>query len=160
MKYWTLPITNQKANEFVAKHHRHHTKTPWALFSVAIGLRGSQEVIGVAILGRPVSRHQCDGRTVELARLCILEGYRNACSFLMGRVAKITDLMGYERLLTYTLEEEFGASLKASNWTMDGLVKGMSWSNNSRPRVDKHPTTDKKRWIKHFNNNKLKVVGE
>jgi hypothetical protein len=27
-----------------------------------------------------------------------------------------------------------------------GVVKGRSWSSESRPRVDKHPTQDKLRW--------------
>jgi len=54
--------------------------------------------------------------------------------------------MGYRRLVTYTLPEEGGSSLRAAGFTLIGETGGGSWSREDRPRVDKHPTQVKLRW--------------
>jgi hypothetical protein len=54
--------------------------------------------------------------------------------------------MGHRRLVTYILEGEDGASLRAAGLRKVEIVRGRSWSCASRPRVDKHPTTPKWRW--------------
>lgn len=56
--------------------------------------------------------------------------------------------MGYEKVYTYTLDSENGASLLASGFILDGTVKGRSWDTPSRRRIDKAPIIDKKRWVK------------
>ena len=66
----------------------------------------------MAIAGRPVARRLDDGKTLEVLRVCT-DGTPNANSFLYGRVKRIAQLMGYEKIITYTLEEESGASLRA-----------------------------------------------
>jgi len=65
---------------------------------------------------------------------------------MISNIAKICRAMGYTSLITYILESETGASLKASGFSEDGRVKGRSWSTKKRPRVDKHPLCDKKRF--------------
>lgn len=52
----------------------------------------------------------------------------------------------YKRLVTYTLPEEGGASLRAAGWRLIGEAGGGSWSRRDRPRVDTHPTQKKFRW--------------
>jgi hypothetical protein len=42
--------------------------------------------------------------------------------------------MGYQRVITYTLEEESGASLKAVGARVVGQVRPQEWSVPSRPR--------------------------
>jgi hypothetical protein len=49
---------------------------------------------------------------------------------------KAAKALGYKRLITYTLPEEGGASLKASNWRCIGLKGGGNWNVRSRPRID------------------------
>ncbi len=137
------PITLKEANEFVKRFHRHHGPTTGHKFSVAV-YDGSR-LVGVAIAGRPVARHLDDGLTLEVNRTCT-DGTRNANSMLYGAVRRIAKAMGYERLITYTLPEESGASLKAVGWKRCGPAGGGSWNCPSRPRVDHAPTCVKVRW--------------
>ncbi len=127
------PITFEEANAFVAKFHRHHKPMQGCKFCVAV----SQEdkVVGVAIVGRPVARLLDNGWTLEVNRCCT-DGTKNACSMLYSSAWKAAKALGYKRLITYTLPEEGGASLKASNWTCLGLRGGGNWNVKSRPRVD------------------------
>jgi hypothetical protein len=125
-----------EANAFVRAHHRHHGAVVGHLFSLGASLDG--EIVGVVIVGRPVSRHRDDGVTVEVTRLCT-DGTRNACSFLYGASARAAFALGYRRIGTYILASESGASLAAANWRLIGGTPGRSWSVPSRPRVDCHP---------------------
>ena len=138
-----VPITFAEARAFVEAHHRHHLPPVGHLFSIA----AAQEdvIVAVAIVGRPVARMNQDGYTAELTRLAS-DGTRNACSFLYGRAWRVAQAMGYRRMLTYTLASEPGASLRAAGWKMIGETPGGSWSRQSRPRVDKHPTQEKFAW--------------
>ena len=88
---------------------------------------------GVAIVGRPVSRHLDDGFTAEVTRCCT-DGIRNGCSFLYAACVRIAKHMGYSRIITYILATEYGASLKASNWTRNGICGGGCWDTPKRPR--------------------------
>jgi hypothetical protein len=103
-----VPITLREANAFV-------------------------KLVGVAIAGRPVARRLDDGKTLEVLRVCS-DGTRNACSFLYSRVAQIARLMGYTRIITYTLADESGASLRAVGAKVTGEVEPQEWSKPSRPR--------------------------
>lgn len=49
-----VPIALDEANAFVREHHRHHRPVPGAKFCVAVAASGA--IVGVAIVGRPVSR--------------------------------------------------------------------------------------------------------
>lgn len=137
------PISLAEANAFVAEHHRHHKPVPGAKFCIAAS-RGN-DVVGVAIVGRPVSFRLDDGWTLEVNRLAT-DGTRNACSMLYGAARKATFALGYTRLITYTLPEEGGASLRASGWRLLGLRGGGSWNSKTRPRVDTHPLQQKLLW--------------
>ena len=138
------PCFLSEARDFVAEHHRHHPAPVGGLFAVAVSLGG--EVVGVAIVGRPVARGSDKGFTAEVTRLCVLEGQQNACSMLYAACWRAARAMGYRKLITYTLASESGTSLRASGWKEIGKVTGRSWSCKSRPRVDKHPLQDKIKW--------------
>ena len=127
------PINLDEANAFVASLHRHHKPVPGCKFCVAVSKDGC--VVGVAIVGRPVSRHLDDGWTLEVNRCCT-DGSRNACSMLYGASWKVAKALGYRRLITYTLPEEGGASLRASGWRLLGERGGGNWNSRARPRVD------------------------
>lgn len=139
------PITFEEACEFITRHHRHHLPPVGWRFGVAAN--DGERVVGVAILGRPVSRmiQSAEPYTMELTRLCT-DGTRNAASFLLGAARRATFALGYKRLITYTLEEEGGASLRAAGWREIGRAGGGSWNKPSRPRVDKAPTGQKTLW--------------
>ena len=140
------PINLDEANAFVEQHHRHHKPVPGAKFCVAVSQ--DNEVRGVAIVGRPVSRVLDDGWTLEVNRCCT-DGTRNACSMLYATAWKAAKAMGYTSLITYTLESEGGSSLRGAGWRCVGKATtriGQGWNVKSRPRVDTHPLQQKLRW--------------
>lgn len=51
-----VPITLAEANEFVRQKHRHHGKVAGHKFSIAVADVETSKIVGVAIVGRPVSR--------------------------------------------------------------------------------------------------------
>ncbi|WP_193278000.1 XF1762 family protein [Vibrio navarrensis] len=132
---FTQPITIKLANEFVKEHHRHHRPTTrntgkWALS--AIDLNG--DVIGVLIAGNPVSATYMDGVTLEITRLCVKQSApKGTCSFLISKCSKIWGVMGGERIITYTLDEESGASMRGAGWKKVGTVQPHNrWTNKNK----------------------------
>ena len=100
-----IPISLKEANAFVAEHHRHHRPVTGHKFS--LGCAHDGRLVGVAIVGRPVSRYLDNGRTLEVNRLCST-GEKNVCSFLYGAAARAAKALGYSRIITYTLDTEPG----------------------------------------------------
>ena len=137
-----VPITLSEANAFVERTHRHHGRVVGHKFSLGAAKDGV--VVGVVIVGRPVSRHRDNGSCLEVTRLAT-DGTRNACSFLYGAAARAAFALGYVRIGTYILATETGASLTASGWRLIGETSGTSWDRQSRPRVDK--TSLQKRFL-------------
>lgn len=105
-----LPVSLRTANVFVLAHH--HRPVQAAKFALAVTLVDSDLIRGVAIVGRPVARHLDDGWTREVTRLCT-DSTPNACSKLYGAAWQAAKSLGYIRLITYTLSDEGGASLRA-----------------------------------------------
>lgn len=139
----TVPITLKQACYFINHNHRHHVGPQGHKFS--IGLSDGDKLVGVVVAGRPVGRLADDGFTLEVTRCCVTGVYHNSCSKLYAAVRRIAKELGYKRVITYTLEEECGTSLKASGFTFAGMSRGGSW-NGSRNRIDKHPIGPKKVW--------------
>ena len=104
------------------------------------------KLVGCAVCGRPVSRHLDDGLTCEVNRLCT-DGTRNACSMLYGACCRVAKAMGYRKVITYILQSEDGASLKASNFTCEGEAGGVKWTGE-RDRGQDLPREMKTRWVK------------
>ena len=57
------PVSLKEANAFVEQHHRHHKPVVGHKFSIAC--TDGENIVGVAIVGRPVSRYLDDGWTPE-----------------------------------------------------------------------------------------------
>lgn len=132
------------ANEFVDRHHRHHGPVLNHRFSLGVSCDG--RLCGVAIVGRPVARAINKRQVVEVLRCCT-DGTHNACSFLYGRAARIASLLGYLKIITYTLETEHGASLRACGFTLAATTKGGDWNCNVRTgRRTDQPMGPKGRW--------------
>jgi hypothetical protein len=139
-----VPMTISEAKAFVNQHHRHHKAPVGGLFALAAAV--GEEVRAVAIVGRPVSRCLDDGWTCEVTRLCAVDGTRNACSMLYAAAWRAARALGYRKLVTYTLDTEGGASLRAAGLRCIGEVRARSWNTPARPRVDKNPLQAKLRW--------------
>jgi len=137
------PISLSDAMLYVERVHRHHRAPQGGLFAVAVSEEG--EIIGVAIVGRPVSRMLDDGWTAEVTRLAT-DGHQNACSMLYAACWRAARALGYHKLVTYILDTEPGTSLIAAGWKLIGQTSGGSWSRMDRPRVDKHPLQAKLRY--------------
>jgi hypothetical protein len=137
------PISFSEACEFIARHHRHHLPPHFWKFGIAVN--DGEKVVGVITVSLPVARLLNDGWTLEVTRCCT-DGTPNAASMLYSAAWRAARAMGYKRLITYTLIEEHGTSLKAAGWRVVYQTKGGRWNTKSRPRVDKHPTGPKKLW--------------
>ena len=140
-----IPVSLKDANAFVAAYHRHHKPTRGHKFSVGCAVAG--QLVGVAIVGRPVSRYLDDSLTLEVNRLCTT-GEPNVCSMLYGAAARAAKAMGYRKIITYTLDSEPGASLRAAGWTCAGPAGGKRWTGQRRPAVDLYPAQTKLRYEK------------
>ena len=140
-----VPLPLAESNAFVEQHHRHHQPAVGHKFS--LGAAVDDKIVGVAIVGRPLSRILDNGATLEVLRVAT-NGHRNACSWLLARSWRAAQALGYKRLVTYTLPEEGGGSLRGAGWRCAGKAGGGRWSSKGRPRVDKHPTQMKLRWEK------------
>lgn len=140
-----VPLTLSEANWFVALKHRHHQPVQGHKYS--IGLTENDDLVGVAIVGRPVARHRDDGMTLEVTRLAT-DGTKNACSALYAAAWRAARALGYKKIGTYILAEEPGVTLKAAGWRFMHQTKGDSWIRNNRKRIDKAPTSQKQLWEK------------
>jgi len=141
-----VPIKQAEAKAFVAQHHRHLKPSVGSVFQVAVACTEKECIVGVAMVGRPVARRLDDSWTLEVNRSAT-DGTFNANSMLYGAAWRVAKALGYRKLITYTLPEESGASLRGAGWTCIGeKFGGKSWSVPSRPRVNTTPSQLKLRW--------------
>ena len=118
-----VPIKLSEAREFVRNFHRHNKPPIGHVFS--LGCSDGSQLVGVAICGRPVARMLDDGQTLEVTRLCVTEAApKGACSFLYSRAWRAAAALGWARLITYTLQDEGGASLRGAGWRCVGVLDG------------------------------------
>ena len=138
------PIELRHANTFVESAHRHHKPVQGHRFS--LGCFRGDDMVGVAICGRPVSRMYDQLKVLEVTRLCT-DGTKNACSKLYAAVARTAKEMGYVSVQTYTLPCEGGVSLVASGWRNEGEAGGGDWNGKKRTgRRTDQPQEKKYRW--------------
>ena len=142
------PVSLAEAIAFVAEHHRHHKPVRGYKFSLGCMVDG--QLVGAAIVGRPVSRYLDDGLTLEVNRLCT-DGTQNVCSFLYGAAARAARTMGYRKIITYILDTESGVSLRAAGWKCAGLAGGKMWTGKRRPSEPLYPAQMKYRYEKEWN---------
>ena len=137
-------IPLHSARQFVADHHRHLPKVQGGI--IALGCYDEGRLCGVAILGRPSARLFDDGERMELVR-CATDGTPNSGSALYGAARRVCAALGMGQLVTYTLPEESGASLRGAGWREDGKTTGGEWTRRSRPRAAAHDARSKTRWF-------------
>ena len=134
-----LPVNLTEANDYVTSFHRHNKAVHGGKF--AIGVTDGEGLVGVAIVGRPIARMLQDGHTAEVSRVCTTDDSpKNVCSMLYAAGWRAWKAMGGNRLITYTLVEEDGTSVKAAGWRVVGETaarkqgKG-AWTCNTRART-------------------------
>jgi hypothetical protein len=132
-----MPLTLREANDFVEQFHRHSRRTARDGGRFAIGASDGEQMVGVAIVGRPVARLLNDSYTAEVLRVCVapdLPPRNNVCSFLYGRCWRIWQQMGGKRMVTYTLTTESGSSLAGAGWRVLGKTDPGDWKRDGRER--------------------------
>lgn len=139
----------REVRKFIADHHRHNRPPAGWKFGTAV--KNGSQTIAVASVGRPVSKAFDHTKVLEVNRVCVREDVPqefvwNACSKLYGWAAQEARRRGFEKIITYTREDELGTSLIAAGWEIDGKVRGASWNRQSRPREDHGPNVNKIRW--------------
>ncbi len=143
MTLQVVPITQKDAMQWVREVHRHLPPPPGAVFVLSCEDDGRR--CGVAIVGRPVARMSCDGLTLEVVRVAT-DGTPNVNSMLYRAAWTVAKGLGYRRLLTYTLPEEGGASLRAAGFLNLGEAGGGEWSRPSRSRKAAVLSQPKTKW--------------
>lgn len=139
VRLFAVPMTLREANEFVQSFHRHNGRTARDGGKFAIGASTGTELVGVAIVGNPLSASFMDGFTAEVLRACTNENaQKGAVSFLYSRCWRVWAAMGGRRLITYTLATESGASLRGAGWrTVASCPAGQvrdNWNKGARAR--------------------------
>jgi hypothetical protein len=163
------------AREFVGRHHRHNpAPVTWRF---GFGCFNGLDLVGVCVVGNPAAR-LIDRRlgydkptvTLEVNRLCVRTDLphavvKDACSKMYAHAARetlrrfdgrqIPDSAGrslrVERIITYTLGSENGASLRAAGWEETGITRDADvWDRPSRRRSVTSPREAKVRWEKQL----------
>lgn len=119
-----------------------------------MGIANGYRVVGVAIVGNPLSATYMDGFTAEVLRSCVLpDPPKNCNSLLYGACRRIWFEMGGHKILTYTLTHESGASLRGAGWTLAAETKppnAATWNKKdhlSDKRINQPVTSIRKyRW--------------
>ena len=145
-RFSTRWVSLREASRFIAQHHRHHNPPQGGI--VALGLWEGAVLVGVGVIGRPVSRELQKQGVGEITRLCVQNDVRHGASALAGACRRLGQSLGFARLVTYTLPEEGGASLRAAGFQPDiELAGGGEGTRPSRPRPPAdYPTARKVRW--------------
>lgn len=136
------PITLREANDFVQSFHRHNGRTARDGGKFAIGAEFNRELVGVAIVGNPLSATYMDGYTAEVLRVCTNDNAPlGTCSMLYQACWRAYRAMGGRRMITYTLKTESGSSLRGAGWR----VVGESKPTDKRWRKDDH-LNERREW--------------
>ena len=146
MSLRVAPWTIKQAKAWVAKVHRHLKRVQGGLWAVAL-LRG-HDVLGCAIVGNPARVWTgAPEHVLAVLRVAVVEGVPNGCSKLYGACSRASRAMGASDLVTYTLPDEPGTSLRAAGWVDAGLTAGGEHSRLSRPRRPAVDARPKRRWF-------------
>lgn len=114
------PSNITEAKEFIKLNHSHLPEVTGGLFAIAV--ENHDQLVGVAIVGRPVARKLAeDRRTLELTRTCT-DGTKNVSSMLAAAAWRCVRAMGADRLVTYTLSIEKGTTYIAAGFRRTGTV--------------------------------------
>jgi len=80
IKLAIVPCTLRKANDFVQINHRHSMRTSRDGGKFAIAASAFGDIVGVAIVGNPLSATLMDGFTAEVLRVCVIPDAPRNCN--------------------------------------------------------------------------------
>ena len=166
-----FPVSLAEANLLVEEKHRHNGPLrSGAFFSVGLldtslpadpadKLKGpgGEKVVGTATVGPVAARGLTTPYACEIRRLTTI-GTPNACSILYGACWRAAQALGFRTAITYTITEESGISLRASNFRLDeDHVPVRVWKSRSpefahlkwseRPVTANSPALPRYRWF-------------
>jgi hypothetical protein len=134
----TKAVSFDEACDFIRLWHRHHAPPQGYKYVFGVAIEETGELVGVAIIGRPVARHLWDGRTLEVTRVAVADDMPGACSKLYAEAWKGVKAFGFKRLITYTQEGESGSSLRALKWRVVAEIPPRpGWDTPGRRRLPK-----------------------
>ena len=146
-----IPLTLKDANKFVKEFHRHNKDCRGHRFS--IGAIYKDELVGVAIIGRPIARKLDQKLIAEVLRNCVKPAApKGTCSFLYSKAIQVWQVLGGKKVITYTLETEKGSSLKAvsfKNVSKTPVFK-YGWTNRKNRILPETQKVRKVRWEKEL----------
>jgi len=145
-RLYIVHLSIDVANEFIGRYHRHNKPVPGSVIN--LGVADETGLLrGVAVIGRPVARKLDNGWTLEVNRVAT-DGCFNACSALYAASRRIVFELGYRRLITYTLQEESGISMRAVGWKKVAATKpsGLGWHNRPGRVKQQVNSLPKYRW--------------
>lgn len=144
-RLFIVPVSLKDANAFVSHYHRHNKPVPIAKFTIGV-VDETGLLRGIAIVNNPIVPQLMDTWTAEVIRVAT-DGCQNACSALYAASRKIAFAMGYQKLITYTLQEESGASMRGAGWQRVKETKAnRGWSHRTGRKDQEVYTKDKWRW--------------
>jgi hypothetical protein len=137
-------ISLRRATAYIKEHHRHLPRLVGGILAIGVWTETDKRLCGVLVMGRPVARLLDNGETMEVVR-CAHDGTANAGSALYGRARRLAQNLGC-KLVTYTMQDESGASLRGAGFICDGEAGGGNWNCVSRERKDSPYQQRKLRW--------------
>ena len=146
-----IPLTLKDANKFVNQYHRHNKDCRGHRFS--IGAIYKDELVGVAIIGRPIARKLDQKLIAEVLRNCVKpDAPKGTCSFLYSKAIQVWQVLGGKKVITYTLETEKGSSLKAVNFKSVSKTPYFKygWTNRKNRILPETQKVKKVRWEKEL----------
>ena len=145
-----IELHNRKrVNDFLSAYH-YLGKLP--IWKIAFGLLSEEndiELIGVVVIGLPLSRYLMKEKYLEIRRLCLHNAPKNSGSFLIGYALRWCKKNGYNKVVTYA-DPSVGHEGKiylAANFKMDGYTSGGSWKGKNRENRQVRYTGKKIRFI-------------
>ncbi len=130
-KLQVRPVSFRDAARFVEQHHTHCRPPLTWRFGHGVS-NGVWSLMGVVMVGNPVARAFMGRNLVEVTRLCVRRDTEpmlrdGCCSKLYAAAARTAERAGFSRIISYTMAEEDGASLRAAGWIREAEVSGRGW---------------------------------
>tara|TARA_R100001594_G_scaffold59248_1_gene93196 strand:+ start:1768 stop:2226 length:459 start_codon:yes stop_codon:yes gene_type:complete len=144
-----VPLNLKKCNEYITAFHRHNKKVQGCKFT--FGCLYKDKLVGVCVVGRPISRFKDDGFTAEVTRICVFDAAPSGVnSFLYARAWRVWKAMGGKKIITYTLQSESGCSLRGANYKIINEVeinKHKGWLNRDNRKLQAASQQPKFCWM-------------
>lgn len=131
--YYNEDKIDEETKQFIQKwHYSKSARSQKQKHVFKLVENGTDRLVGVAIYGQPMSRHQ-DQDIIELRRLCLIDDTpRNTESYFIGKTLKwLEKNSSYSRVVSFADPNHghSGVIYRATNFEYDGLEA------NGNPRV-------------------------